>query len=66
MNIRRTVNAFGIVKYFNENNELHREDGPAVILMDNSVLFYLDGVHYSEKLFENEIIKRKLKRLTDL
>ncbi len=66
MNVRRTVNAFGIVKYFNENNELHREDGPAVILMDGSKLYYLDGEHCPEKLFEHEVLKRKVNRLKDL
>ena len=39
------------------NNQVHREDGPAVIYDDGSRYWYLNAVSYTEAEF-NEAIKR--------
>ena len=36
----RQVNEFGIIEYFNEKSQLHREDGPARIWPDGSQIWY--------------------------
>lgn len=38
-----------IVRYRNKNNQLHREDGPAVIWSNGDKYWYLDGhIHHKE------------------
>lgn len=39
----------GTVYWFNENNILHREGGPAIIYPNGCGRFYLNGKYYTEK-----------------
>ena len=48
MKIRKEVNDFGEIKYYNEKGELHREDGPAVITISGSKKWYLNGKEYTQ------------------
>jgi len=50
MKIRKEITLFGTICYYNENNQLHREDGPAVEYecgikrwYKNGLLHRLDG-----------------------
>ncbi len=41
-------------------NNLHREDGPAVIWDTGIVMYYLDNTHYSEQEFYKEVARRNI------
>jgi len=38
-----TVEEWGTIRWYNENNELHREDGPAIEWFNGSKSWYLNG-----------------------
>jgi len=53
MKIRKEIDVFGDICYYNENNELHREDGPAIEYITGYRVWYknnrrhrLDGPAY--------------------
>ena len=48
---RREVDKHGIIRYFNENDELHRIHGPAVIYVNGDNAWYINGIEYSKKDF---------------
>ena len=39
----KETNRYGAVRYYNEKNELHREDGPAVEYYTGDKLWYFNG-----------------------
>ena len=41
--LRREVDAFGHVKYYNERNQLHRLDGPAIEYSDGDKAWWQNG-----------------------
>jgi hypothetical protein len=47
-----------VTKWYNENDQLHREDGPAIEYSDGFKYWYLDGL----KLTEEEFLKRNQKQ----
>jgi hypothetical protein len=49
-----TIEDNGTIKWYNENDESHREDGPAVEYVGGSKSWYLND----EKLTEEEFNKR--------
>ena len=44
----REVDRVGTVRYRNSDDQLHREDGPAVGRSDGSRMWYLDGKRHRE------------------
>ena len=64
--LSKATNKFGITSYKNEKGQWHREDGPAVEWPDGDVWYYLNGVAYSKKDWEEEVIKIRLERLKGL
>ena len=55
------------IEYHNKISECHREDGPAIICSDGTGLWYLNGKsYYSKKMYDQEVIKIKLKRFKSL
>lgn len=48
------------------NGLLHREDGPAKIYSDGDVEYWLKGKRYSKEDWDVVVLKKRLKRLTDL
>ena len=65
--------------YYNEKNQLHREDGPALEYKDGSGLYFLDGEHIQgyanlftgkyitdTEVFNERVLKLKLERLKKL
>lgn len=45
---RVVVDLYGAHRYYNQNNQLHRENGPAVVFEDNSRQWYLNGKLHRE------------------
>jgi hypothetical protein len=43
-----TVDDSGIIKWYNENNEFHREDGPAVVWSNGDKFWYLNDKRHRE------------------
>lgn len=41
--MKREVDDYGTIKYFNEQQQLHREDGPALIYEHGSKHWYQNG-----------------------
>ena len=54
-----------ILIHTNEKGQWHREDGPAVVFMNGTKWWYLNGEEYTELEHEQEVIKIKLKRLIE-
>ena len=53
---RVEVDQHGTRRYFNSsNNQLHRENGPAIEYADGSVLWYLHGKQYSKTRFYQQL-----------
>ena len=50
-----------IILYKNDDEELHREDGPAVIWPDGRKEWWINGIPYIYSEWKKEILKRKLK-----
>jgi hypothetical protein len=48
------------------NGKYHREDGPAFEYPDGGVEYWLNDMGYSKEEYEQEILKRRLKRILDL
>lgn len=48
----RKVDRAGTVRYRNSDDQLHREDGPAVERSDGSRFWYRNGERLSEEEFE--------------
>ena len=48
------------------NGLLHREDGPAAIWDNGDGYYFLDDIEYTKEEWEEELFKRKLKRIKDL
>jgi hypothetical protein len=46
----------GITRWYNEAGQLHREDGPAVILPDGGVEWWFNGTHISFSLWCRRLI----------
>ena len=46
--MRKIIDAFGNTGYYNDNNKLHREDGPAVIFKNGYEAWYLNGLLHRE------------------
>ena len=38
----------GTKRYYNENNQLHREDGPAIEYADGDKYWYINGIKTTE------------------
>jgi len=53
-------------KYWYINGLRHREDGPAAEFRNGDKWWYLNDIEYTEKEWEQEVIKIKLKRLINL
>jgi hypothetical protein len=48
------IDRHGDIKWYNESGELHREDGPAIIIADGRQWWYLNNKVY---LFDHWLIK---------
>jgi hypothetical protein len=44
----KEVNEYGTIRYYNDNYEPHREDGPAVEFANGTKLWYLHGIPHRE------------------
>jgi len=42
------IDEYGVKRWFNEKGELHRDNGPAIILSDGSVEYYQNGKCHRE------------------
>ena len=60
------IGANGICQIWYIHGQKHREDGPAVIWKLSDEQYFLEGVEYTKDDWEKEVMKLKLKRLTDL
>ncbi len=54
-----TVDDYGTTRWYNEQSQLHREDGPAVEYKDGEKYWWLNGISYSKLEWEEELAKRK-------
>ena len=43
LTLRREVDKFGTIRYYNSNNQIHRISGPAVIYADGPEYWYQNG-----------------------
>ena len=43
------LNKYGTIRWYDKNNHLHREDGPAIIYKNNHILWFLNGTQYDFK-----------------
>ena len=41
--MRKVIDKYGTICYYNENNELHREDGPAVEYASGNKYWFKNG-----------------------
>ena len=48
ISMRKAINKFGSICYYNDNNELHREDGPAMERTDGSKFWYKNRLYHRE------------------
>ena len=48
MESRKTINSLGTIRYSNENNQRHREDGPAVEYSNGTKAWYINGQIHRE------------------
>jgi hypothetical protein len=55
-----------LYRQWHEFGKLHRINGPAVIWNSGKVTYYINGIKLSEKDWEQEVAKIKLKRILDL
>ena len=46
--MRKEIDKFGNIFYYNENNEYHREDGPAIEYIDGTKFWYKNGKYHRE------------------
>ena len=67
-NIKKTIDSYGITRYVNDQEFLHRNDGPAVLFPEGNCEWWLYGIPYTFPLWciranktEEEIVILKLK-----
>ena len=48
-----TVEEWGTIRWYNENNELHREDGPAIECSNGDKAWYIKDKQLTEEEFNN-------------
>jgi len=46
--IRKEVDKYGTIRYYNKNDELHREDGPAVITNNGGKFWFINDKRHRE------------------
>jgi hypothetical protein len=46
--MRKETNSYGDIRYYNDLNQYHREDGPAIEYTDGSKWWYLNGQRHRE------------------
>ena len=46
--MRKETNSYGDIRYYNDLNQLHREDGPAIEYASGSKYWYLNGQYHRE------------------
>ena len=46
--MRKETDSYGTICYYNDLNQLHREDGPAIEYADGSKYWYLNGQNHRE------------------
>jgi hypothetical protein len=63
MKSKLTIDKYGTKKWKLPNGLLHREDGPAIELCNDSKYWYLNGVPYTEQQYKIETRSIKLKLL---
>ena len=52
-----TVDVNGTVRYYKPNTEiLHRLDGPAIEYANGTKVYYVDGVYFSEYVFNAQFM----------
>jgi len=57
--MRKEISTTGTIRYYNENDELHREGGPAVEYMSGTKVWYVNGKRHrldgpSFEYFDNQ------------
>ena len=50
-NTKKTVDSYGIIRYVNDQEFLHREDGPAVLFPEGNCEWWLYGIPYTFSLW---------------
>ena len=48
MKITKDIDIFGTIRYYNEQGQLHREDGPAIEWSDGYKEWYINGERHRE------------------
>ena len=48
ISMKKEIDEFGNIFYYNENNKLHREDGPAIEYVDGDKWWYKNGKLHKE------------------
>ena len=46
--ITKDIDDYGTVRYYNEQGQLHREDGPARVYADGTKSWYINGKRHRE------------------
>lgn len=46
LTLRKEISSEGTIRYYNENNKLHRIHGPAVIFVDGIQCWYKNGLKH--------------------
>ena len=64
--ITKDIDEYGNIGYYNEQGQLHREDGPAIEWADGYKDWYLNDKRYSEQEFNDFLLKKRLQRIMEL
>lgn len=55
----------GFTMWYNEKEQLHREDGPAIESKGGYKEWFLNGKNYSKEKHKTEVYKRNLEKLNE-
>ena len=54
----------GDTYYYNKNNILHREDGPAIEFKRGRKGWFLDGIEYTHEEYKKKMRRNKIKEIS--
>ena len=53
--MRKEIDKFGTISYYNDNNEFHREDGPAKEYRNGDKFWWINGKPHREDVTSNRM-----------
>jgi hypothetical protein len=52
MSLIKEIDDEGTICYYNEKNQLHREDGPAAEFLDGEIQYFLNDIYYDQTKYK--------------